>query len=107
MPPFECFNNAASYYGTLAHEVTHWTKHTSRLNRDFNRKKWGDEGYAMEELVAELGPVNLLVALIVAPQGSQHRRPGSRNGEESAAARQRLTPLVHDLGLDAGERLRR
>ncbi len=55
MPPFECFNNAASYYGTLAHEVTHWTKHTSRLNRDFNRKKWGDEGYAKEELVAELG----------------------------------------------------
>lgn len=55
MPPFECFNNAASYYGTLAHEMTHWTKHTSRLNRDFNRKKWGDEGYAKEELVAELG----------------------------------------------------
>jgi antirestriction protein ArdC len=55
MPPFECFNNAAGYYGTLAHEVTHWTKHTSRLNRDFNRKKWGDEGYAKEELVAELG----------------------------------------------------
>ena len=26
----------------------------SRLDRDFGRKKWGDEGYAMEELVAEL-----------------------------------------------------
>ncbi len=54
MPPFECFDNAAGYYATLAHEVTHWTKHPSRLNRDFNRKKWGDEGYAKEELVAEL-----------------------------------------------------
>jgi antirestriction protein ArdC len=54
MPPFESFNNAAGYYGTLAHEVTHWTKHPRRLNRDFNRKKYGDEGYAKEELVAEL-----------------------------------------------------
>ena len=23
--------------------------------RDFGRKRWGDEGYAMEELVAEMG----------------------------------------------------
>lgn len=54
MPPFEAFDDAVSYYGTLAHETTHWTRHPSRLNRDFNRKKWGDEGYAKEELVAEL-----------------------------------------------------
>ena len=54
MPPFEAFNNAASYYGTLSHELAHWTKHPSRLNRDFNSKKWGDEYYAKEELVAEL-----------------------------------------------------
>ena len=31
------------------------TKHASRLARDFGRKVHGDEGYAMEELVAELG----------------------------------------------------
>ena len=55
MPPFEAFKDAESYYATLAHEATHWTKHESRLNRDFGRKRWGDEGYAMEELVAELG----------------------------------------------------
>jgi antirestriction protein ArdC len=55
MPPFESFNNAANYYATLAHEVTHWTKHPKRLDRDFGRKKHGDEGYAKEELVAELG----------------------------------------------------
>lgn len=55
MPLFECFNNAASYYATFAHELTHWTRHPRRLDRDFNRKKWGDEGYAKEELVAELG----------------------------------------------------
>jgi antirestriction protein ArdC len=33
----------------------HWTRHPSRLDRDFGRKRWGDEGYAREELVAELG----------------------------------------------------
>jgi antirestriction protein ArdC len=55
MPPFECFRDAESYYSTLAHEMTHWTKHPARLARDFGRKTWGDEGYAQEELVAELG----------------------------------------------------
>ncbi len=55
MPPFGCFEDAASYYGTLAHELTHWTRHPGRLNREFNRKAFGDEGYAKEELVAELG----------------------------------------------------
>jgi antirestriction protein ArdC len=55
MPPFESFYDAYGYYATLAHEITHWTKHPSRLDRDFGRKKHGDEGYAKEELVAELG----------------------------------------------------
>ena len=55
MPPFACFHSAEEYYATLAHEVTHWTKHPNRLNRDFNCKARGDEGYAKEELVAELG----------------------------------------------------
>ncbi|OKO70102.1 zincin-like metallopeptidase domain-containing protein [Bradyrhizobium sp. NAS96.2] len=55
MPPFESFRHAESYYATLAHETTHWTLHPSRLDRDFGRKRFGDEGYAMEELVAELG----------------------------------------------------
>jgi antirestriction protein ArdC len=55
MPPFEAFRDAESYYATLAHECSHWTRHPSRLDRDFGRKRWRDEGYAMEELVAELG----------------------------------------------------
>ncbi|MHC2512004.1 antirestriction protein ArdC [Bradyrhizobium elkanii] len=55
MPAFETFRDAESYYATLAHEMTHWTRHPKRLDRDFGRKRFGDEGYAMEELVAELG----------------------------------------------------
>lgn len=55
MPYIEAFTNAEDYYATLAHEITHWTRHPDRLDRDFGRKTFGDEGYAQEELVAELG----------------------------------------------------
>ena len=68
MPPFETFRDAESYYATLAHETTHWTKHTSRLNREFGRKRFGDEGYAMEELVAELGSAFLSADLDITPE---------------------------------------
>ncbi len=42
------------YYSTLLHELTHWTGSKDRLNRT-KGKKFGDENYATEELVAELG----------------------------------------------------
>ena len=63
MPPFESFCDAESYYSTLAHEMTHWTKHPSRLAREFGRAQWGDQGYAQEELVAELGSAFLCATL--------------------------------------------
>jgi antirestriction protein ArdC len=63
MPPFETFIDPESYYATLAHETTHWTRHPSRLDRDFGRLRWGDEGYAREELVAELGAAFLCADL--------------------------------------------
>ena len=68
LPPFETFRDAESYYATLAHEATHWTRHETRLNRDFGRKRWGDEGYAMEELVAELGAAFLSSDLGLTPE---------------------------------------
>jgi antirestriction protein ArdC len=63
MPPFESFRSAESYYATLAHEATHWSKAPSRLDRQFSGGRWGDEGYAMEELVAELGAAFLCADL--------------------------------------------
>ena len=63
MPPFEAFRNAQSYYSTLGHECCHWTRHKSRLDRDLGRKRFGDEGYAREELVAELGAAFLCADL--------------------------------------------
>jgi len=46
----------------------HWTRHKSRLDRDFGRKRFGDEGYAMEELVAELGSAFLSADLDLMPE---------------------------------------
>lgn len=68
MPPFECFRDRESYYATLLHELTHWTRHPSRLNREFGRKRWGDAGYAAEELVAELGAAFLCADLGITPE---------------------------------------
>jgi antirestriction protein ArdC len=68
MPPFECFRDAESFYATLGHEIVHHTRHPSRLDRDFGRKRWGDEGYAAEELVAELGSAFLCADLDLTPE---------------------------------------
>ena len=68
MPVFESFRDAESYYATLAHEMTHWTRHASRLDREFGRERWGDEGYAAEELVAELGSAFLSADLGLTPE---------------------------------------
>ncbi|MBV9565638.1 MAG: peptidase, partial [Bradyrhizobium sp.] len=51
----------ANYYAVLLHELTHWVGAPHRLNRQFGRR-FGDEAYAMEELVAELGAAFLCAA---------------------------------------------
>lgn len=54
LPARERFTSPENYYATALHELTHWTGHESRLNRQFG-KRFGDNAYAFEELVAELG----------------------------------------------------
>ncbi|UAY53189.1 ArdC family protein [Ferruginibacter albus] len=68
MPPFESFDNAISYYGTLAHEVAHWTGHASRLNREFHSRSSNKIGYAKEELIAELSACFLAAELGIEPK---------------------------------------
>jgi antirestriction protein ArdC len=53
-PPIKAFHSAQEYYGTLAHELIHWTGAKHRLDRTFGRTK-GNQDYAFEELIAELG----------------------------------------------------
>lgn len=68
LPPFEAFRDAQSYYATKLHELTHWTRHPSRLARDFGQRQFGDEGYAKEELVAELGAAFISADLGITPE---------------------------------------
>ena len=68
LPPFEAFKDKESYYATALHELTHWTKHKDRLERDFSAKRFGDTGYAREELVAELGAAFLCADLGITPE---------------------------------------
>jgi len=63
MPPFGSFIDPESYYATLAHECVHWTRHPTRLDRDLGGQRFGDVGYAREELVAELGAAFLCADL--------------------------------------------
>ena len=68
MPVIEAFKDPESFYATLAHESAHWTRHPARLDRSFGRKAWGDEGYAREELVAELASAFLCADLGITPE---------------------------------------
>jgi antirestriction protein ArdC len=51
-----------AYYATQLHELTHWTGHKKRLDRDLSAR-FGENAYAMEELVAELGAAFLCADL--------------------------------------------
>tara|TARA_R110000868_G_scaffold408138_4_gene690478 strand:- start:13188 stop:14108 length:921 start_codon:yes stop_codon:yes gene_type:complete len=56
-----------AYYGTLLHELVHWTGIERRCDRRFG-KRFGDDAYAVEELVAELGAAFLCADLGITPE---------------------------------------
>jgi antirestriction protein ArdC len=53
LPELDQFERISDYYSTSAHEHAHWSGHHSRLARDLSGR-FGSDGYAAEELVAEL-----------------------------------------------------
>ena len=64
MPPFECFEDPESLLRHPgARDAPIGPAIPTRLDRDFGRTRWGDEGYAREELVAELGAAFLCADL--------------------------------------------
>jgi len=67
MPPAESFESPESYAATKAHELTHWTAHPSRLARELG-KRFGDDAYAAEELIAEMGSAFLCADLGITPE---------------------------------------
>jgi len=67
LPRPEAFRSAEAYAATKAHELVHWTGHPARLARTFGQR-FGDDAYAFEELVAELGAAFVCADLGLAPE---------------------------------------
>jgi antirestriction protein ArdC len=108
LPLPEAFRDAESYAATKAHELAHWTKHESRLNRSLGGKRFGDDGYAREELVAELGAAFLCADLGITPEPREDHasylahwlnilREDKRAVFAAAAHAQRAVDYLHGL----------
>ena len=65
MPPFEAFDDAASFVGTEIHECAHATGAKHRLNRDFGAR-FANEARSIEEITAELTAGFILADLGIA-----------------------------------------
>lgn len=71
MPSVDTFTSQEAYAGTLAHELVHWTGHKDRCDRQFG-KRFGDDAYAFEELVAEIGSAFVCASAGIPLEGLQH-----------------------------------
>jgi len=65
------FPSADNYYAIALHELGHWTGHPSRLGRDLAHP-FGSEGYAKEELRAEIASMILGDELGIGHDPGQH-----------------------------------
>lgn len=65
------FPTADNYYATALHELGHWTGHPSRLDRDLAHP-FGSEGYAKEELRAEIASMIVGGELGIGHDPGQH-----------------------------------
>ncbi|MEG3146830.1 zincin-like metallopeptidase domain-containing protein [Sphingomonas sp. RT2P30] len=66
VPARRAFFDEINAYRTWLHELVHATGHASRLGRDLT-KPFGSEGYAREELIAEMGSAFLCASLGIVP----------------------------------------
>ncbi len=66
MPARETFISPEAFYSVAYHEATHATGHKTRLDRNLSGR-FGDEAYAMEELIAELGAAFLCAEIGILP----------------------------------------
>lgn len=71
MPKKELFSSIHDFYAVELHELTHWTSHKTRLDRNV-KNSFGSKDYAFEELVAEIGSAFLMADLGISGSYSQH-----------------------------------
>lgn len=107
LPPVKRFKGQHSYAATYAHELVHWTGAGARLKRTFGTR-FGDEQYAREELVAELGSAFLCADLGIIPEVQANHesyigrwvkllQQDKRAIFQAASQAQRAANYLHDL----------
>jgi antirestriction protein ArdC len=72
MPARDRFVSSEAFYSTLLHELIHWTRHPSRLNREGGGSHLNSKRRAREELIAELGSAFLCADLGISRARLQH-----------------------------------
>ena len=97
MPAFTAFRGRTHYASTLFHELIHWTKHPSRLDRKLGAR-FGVRSPFVEELVAELGG-RVPVRAVLDRSGDPARR---LSPELPRAARRRSQGDLHCGGASSG-----
>jgi antirestriction protein ArdC len=113
MPPAHTFKTPEGFASTLLHETVHWSGHAKRMARTFG-SRFGDEAYAVEELVAELGAAFLSADLGVAAEARPDHaayvaswlkvlKNDKRAIFTAASAAQKASDFLHDLQGDAVE----
>ncbi len=70
MPELKHFHSSEAYFQTLNHELIHWSGAKARLDRT-KGKRFGDNAYAFEELVADMGAAFLCARLNISPNMEQ------------------------------------
>jgi antirestriction protein ArdC len=114
MPLFDAFSAPEGYYSTLLHELTHWTSAPKRCDRVLG-KRFGDNAYAVEELIAELGAAFLCADLGVTSQPREDHasylaswikvlKEDNRAIFRAAAHAERACGFLHELAEAAPDR---
>ncbi|MDH4858463.1 DUF1738 domain-containing protein [Pseudomonas sp. BN505] len=120
LPTKAQFVDVGSYYATALHELTHWSGHHARLNREgiTGGHGFGSAAYAFEELVAEMGAAFLCA--LTGTQGElrheeylaswlkilkEDKRAIFRASGQAREASEYLLALLPDQATEAAERL--
>lgn len=74
MPRRVAYHTEGGFYGDLLHELVHWSGASHRLARE-KGKRWGDDVYAYEELVAEIGSAFLCTDFGVGKEVERDQAP--------------------------------
>ena len=72
MPHISDFEDSENYYSAFFHELSHWTNHDTRIDRDKFLQKYKEKAYGIEELIAEMSSAFLCAEKGISMETTQH-----------------------------------